>query len=146
MAVRLQTAYGKIGTYETIQGICGVEYGPDKYITKCGREWKVKPKPLEECDHLDCAVYIAIKQWNGTPKGFILSIASAACIILFKGGDDLGSALVISGFMTLLAFGILISGIRARTRLEELTEYRDKGTINGITAWQIYEDQEVAKG
>lgn len=142
MAVRLQTEDGKIKEYKTTQEKwehSSQDSRIDKYFTKCGREWKLKAQSLE-CHHLDCAVYIAIKQWNGTPKGFILFIASAACIILLKGGDDLGSALVISGFMTLLAFGILISGIRARKRLEELTEYRDKGTINGIAAWQIFEE------
>jgi hypothetical protein len=29
--------------------------------------------------------------------------------------------------------------------LRELTQYRNKGTIDGIRAWQIFEDQEVAK-
>jgi hypothetical protein len=33
----------------------------------------------------------------------------------------------------------------ARKQLEELTEYQDKDTIIGITAWQIFEDQEAAK-
>lgn len=51
----------------------------------------------------------------------------------------MGSALVISGFITLLAFGILISGIRAGKRFDELTEYRDKGTINGIKVSQIFD-------
>ena len=59
MVVRLQTAEGKIKTYETIEGTGEGEYGPDKYIAKCGREWKEKPKPQDECDHLDCAIYLA---------------------------------------------------------------------------------------
>ncbi len=43
MVVRLQDCRGKIKTYETIQVIGGGEYGLDKYITKCGLEWKNKP-------------------------------------------------------------------------------------------------------
>jgi len=38
-----------------------------------------------------------------------------------------------SGAMTLLAFWFLFDGLREGKRFKELTEYRDKRTINGIT-------------
>jgi hypothetical protein len=107
MAVRLQTAEGKIKKYETVYSVGGGGDGPpDKYLTKCGKEWKRAPKPHDECDHLDCAIYLAEKQRDEGPKGFVLCIALAAGImVLEKYGQDFGFALMISGLVALVAFG-----------------------------------------
>ena len=40
----------------------------------------------------------------------------------------------------MLAFRSLIRGYRAGEELLELTEFRDRGTINDIKAWQINEN------
>ena len=56
-----------------------------------------------------------------------------------------GSAIMFSGALTLLAFWFLFDGLREGKRFKELTEYRDQGTINDITAWQIFEHQEKTK-
>jgi len=52
--------------------------------------------------------------------------------------QDLGFVLMFSGLSTLMAFAFLINGLMAGKRFDELTEYRDHGTINGIAAWQIF--------
>jgi hypothetical protein len=44
----------------------------------------------------------------------------------------------------LLAFDSLISGLRAWKELLDLTEYSDKGTINGVKAWKII-DQDFSQ-
>jgi len=51
--------------------------------------------------------------------------------------QDLGFVLMFSGLSTLMAFGFFINGLMAGKRFDELTECRDKGTINGIKAHQI---------
>ena len=58
MVVRLQIAEGKIKEYRTTYKIDG-ENNPANYFTKCGKMWIHKPKPQDECDHLDCAIYLA---------------------------------------------------------------------------------------
>lgn len=49
------------------------------------------------------------------------------------------------GLTALFFVHLMIIGSRAKKQLGELTEYKDKDTIDGIRAWQIFEDQEVAK-
>jgi hypothetical protein len=151
MVVRLQTAEGKIKEYGTTQVLfmSGVEGSPvDKYITKCEREWK-PGTTNQECDHLDCAICLAKQQIKEGPEAFriLIMLAVVAIIIIFgiKWEQVFGFAFTFSGALTLLAFWFLIFGFKAGKRFEELTEYRDKGTIKGIEAWQIFEDQEVAK-
>jgi hypothetical protein len=151
MAVKLQTAEGKIKKYGTTQVLfmSGVEGSPvDKYATKCGREWK-PGEENQDCHHLECAIYLAKEQRKEGPQAFailiMLAVVAIISILVMKWIQESGFALTFSGALTLLAFWFLIFGHRAGKRFEELTEYRDKGTIKGITAWQIFEDQEVAK-
>jgi hypothetical protein len=149
MVVRLQTAEGEIKKYETKKGIyntVGEATYIEKYVTKCGQEWKPGEKN-QDCDHLDCAIYLVKQQRDGGPKGFMLFIALAAGIMILWGhGQDLGFWLMISGAMTLLAFGSLIEGLRAGRRVEELTEFKDRSTIKGITAWSYFlEDQIILR-
>lgn len=87
MVVRLQTADGKIREYNTIYGeseTFGDGYCITRYLTNCGREWEKKPKQHEECDHLDCAIFLAKRQKGG--PGFILFIALAAFMLIVGAG------------------------------------------------------------
>ena len=45
-----------------------------------------------------------------------------------------------AGALTLLAFYFLFFGLRAEKRFNELDEYKNKGTINGIRVSQIFDD------
>jgi len=149
MVVRLQTAEGKIKKYGTTQ-VKWITYGEstyvDKYVTKCGLEWKDKPKSHEECDHLDCAIYLAKQENNEGATIFMLFMAgSGIMMILMWPFQSFVVEPLILGAGILSSIVGLIHGYRAGKRFEELTEYRDKGTINDITAWQIFEDQEKAK-
>jgi len=139
MVVRLQTVEGEIKEYQTVSGPVGGgehDLNPAKWVANCGLEWKYEPKPQEECDHLGCAIYLAKQESDRGPTGFVLFIAFAAGIITLIPDFDL--APILSGVMILLAFSALIGGLRAGRRFEELTEYRDKGTINGIKASKNY--------
>ncbi len=152
MVVRLQTADGKIKRYRVTQVLfvpCG-DGGSciDKYVTKCGREWKPGTES-QACDHLDCAIYVAESDRKEKPDVFIFLIVLAAAVMIIGfviGCRQMGGfAIMISGALTLLAFWFLFGGLREGKRFKELTEFKDKGTINGITAWQIFGDQEKTK-
>ena len=150
MVVRLQTAEGRIKEYKTTQ-VKLVTWGDtcyiDKYFTKCGLEWKEEPKPHEECDHLGCAIYLAKRKRNAGPVGFMFSIVITALLMFLSLMEQspIIILLIIPGFMfALLAFYSLISGLRAWKELLDLTEYSDKGTINGVKAWKII-DQDFSQ-
>lgn len=143
MVVHLQTVDGKTKEYQTIQGIHGGEYDTDKYITRCGRKCDGWPKNWTDynylnCNHLDCAVYLAELNAN-SHDGRDLMIISA--IILILGSNWLGFdiALFLSGISALVLLYILHFERISRKNLEELAEFRDMGTINGINACQIDE-------
>ena len=152
MVVRLQTMEGRIKEY----GVTQVQWVPcgdggsciDKYITKCGREWKPGGWN-QECNHLECAIYLAKQQMKEGPQVslFLIMLAVAVIIItvVIRWRQEIGSMLMFAGALTLLAFHFLFFGLSAEKRFNELNEYKNRGTINGITAGQIFEDQEDAK-
>lgn len=73
-----------------------------------------EPEPNEECDHLDCTIYLAKQKRDGGPKDFMLGIALAAFfLMLLWGVKDFGLDLMILGVVMPLAFGSLINGFRA---------------------------------
>jgi hypothetical protein len=156
---RLQTADGDTREYLTVYTAKGEpdpvgdsEGSPhylDKYCTYCGREWNKKPTDHEECDHLECAIYLGRKVKKDGHKGFMFGIFLAAVSLILggilmaeKGQNRVIILLLIPGalFPLLLAFRSLIRGHRAGEELLELTEFRDRGTVNGIKAWQIFEN------
>jgi len=140
MAVWLQTVDDKIKEYRTAYGE-GSDYGepasPEKYVTKCGQEWRSKPSPQKECYHLECAIYLAEKQKRNGSAFFKVSIIFAIGSMVFM-RQDLGFVLMFSGLSTLMVFAYLINGLMAGKRFDELIEYRAKRTINGIKASQIF--------
>jgi hypothetical protein len=154
MSILLQTVEGKITSYPTIEPIFSEKGGkgapPEKYVAHCGREWKDKPKKHEECDHLDCAIFLAQKQWKEGPLFFLIFIVLDIFFMSLMGdGNALDSAppeskLMLPGLLILITIWVLIEVFRARKRFKELTEYKDTGRINGIHVFQIFEDQEEA--
>jgi len=164
MVFRLQTAEGNIREYRTVYTAKGEpdpagdsEGSPhylDKYCTYCGREWKEKTQDHEECNHMECAIYLARKRRKDGPAGFMVGILLAAVSMILagwimaeKGQNIVIILLLIPGalFPLMLAFRSLIRGLRAGEELLELTEFRDRGTVNGIKAWQIHEDSQFIK-
>ncbi len=53
-------------------------------------------------------------------------------------GKDLGFELLFPGIIDLLAFSSLFSGFSAGNQLNELSEYKNKGTIKDVKAFQIH--------
>ena len=145
MVVRLQTANGKTKEYGVTQVLwvpCG-DGGSciDKYVTKCGREWK-PGEQNQECDHLECAIYLAKQQKKDGSQLFSFLIMLAVVIIIVGIGlpQEDGFMLMMAGALTLLAFYFLFFGLRAEKRFNDLDEYKNKGTINGIRVSQIFDD------
>lgn len=146
MVVRLRTVDGKIKLYETYRGEGGGENGPpDKYVTKCGMEWKRMPRPYETCDHIDCALDVQRGAADIGPIGFLFFLVCAAIIPFFSMKDVGIWSLALSGFCILFGVWILINGIKAEDRFKELTEYKRKGTINGIRAYAVPAFEELAE-
>ena len=141
MAVRLQTSEGKIKEYRTTYGVgdngSGNNPRPEKYVSPCGMEWNFQPEPNEECDHLNCAIYLAKEERDCAPRYFVLLIVVAVILLLFN--FAVAVIIILTGVVS------LISGIRSGNRLDELCEFSLKGTINGIMAWRIFEDPEEIK-
>ena len=167
MVVRLQTAEGKIKKYDTIYAVGGEgEYGPDKYASKCGREWKKKPKEHEECHHLDCAIHAAEYASNYQKSHFKVFL----CIVIFwllvpffvaiygfikydmplnlAAWSEISLMLLltpIGGIPALLAIYYIWQSDKSAKKAKGLLEFRDHGTINDVKASQFFEDQEEAK-
>lgn len=132
MVVRLQTADGRIKQYKTTYPYCGAEGLPNTYHTRCGRKWDYEPSPQEECDHLKCAISIVNADRKHGPL-------IAVFFFVVSGMPYQKGEILFAGLFLILAFHFLLAGIRAGKRFKELTEYRDRGTINGIEAYPIFE-------
>jgi hypothetical protein len=160
MVVRLQTEEGRIKKYRTAYGLglrlenrnpdsehsCS-NLVPKKYVTNCGLEWKDMPSLQDECDHLDCAIYLAAKGTKSAPldiMGYIIFLL-ISILIYFAMSDSIFFRISFAGLFAGFAFYMLTSGLGSWKNSIELAEYKDRGTIDGITAWQIFEDQKEAK-
>ena len=142
MVVRLQTAEGETKEYMTTRVESIGENGPCIFLTKCGLAWKKKPKPQDECDHLDCAVD-SVKQDVRNSFGLFIACIVLVFLCIHSNTESYTESLFRIYFQILigiLAFWGLIRGFGAVKRLGELNEYRNKGTISGIRAW-MYECQ-----
>jgi hypothetical protein len=141
MSVRLQTADGEIKEYDTVEGVyMGEAYNPQpsKWISNCGREWENEPKPYEECDHLECAIYLAEK--STTYSLVVLTVIIGIHFIIIISTKMLTMTLIIVVILSILLASI-ITRLGSWKKLNELNEFRDNGTIKGIKAWQIFEGQ-----
>ncbi len=133
MVLRLQTTEDLIKTYQTINSIYGTEdFTPIRCFTKC----RSQPDKLDEgCDHLDCAIYSAERNNRQYSASVIISIiiiiTSFTYLWKVPGSDGATFFLVIFAFVAFVGY---INRYRSGKRLNELTEYRDKGTINGTKA------------
>lgn len=134
MVVILRTIDGEVRSYETVRGEGGGEYGPDKYVTKCGMEWKRSPNPYETCDHIECAIDILRrKARGGIVFLLIFLLIGIASFLILK--DEF--AVITAGFFIFAGIGSFVSSSRAENKLKELEEYNYQGTINGIRAFPV---------
>jgi len=162
MVVKIQTVDGKIRAYQTVYGIGSGDSGPEKYVTECGMEWKNKPSPSEECDHIGCAITPAKSGADSGPMGFMVCLALAIVFLVFLSGKDipplefLGFKFIGFEFLglkfpawTLISFGFfafsailsLKSGLDSGARFDELKEFERERKIRGIRAWRVYDSE-----
>jgi len=138
MVVRLQTVEGKIKEYQTIQCKSGGEDKPSIYFTACGRKCEDWPGNWNDfdylnCDHLDCAICYTETQANKRDSTVFI-IIGLLITVLGLHWLEFDFALVLSGFFVLASLCCMQIERNARKQLKELTEYKDKGMINGIKA------------
>lgn len=144
MVVRLQTEDGKTRKYpSTYHAGAGKYSNIDIYTSKCGLAWTRDPPEEGECDHLDCAVYVA-KQRSDDEPGFkkfivILFALNTLIILLYKIFDrgNLLIGMIVPGLYILMGISLLAEERGVRRQFNQLTEFSDKGTINGVKAWRI---------
>lgn len=145
MVFRLQTSEGKIKEYQTIKGvgnwIGGEVSGVEKWITKCGREWDRLPEPHQECCHLECAIDKAdIWDLYAMATVFFGSIAAISFYIINSGPN-----VIISFPFAVLTMILLVLALDEKKCWDELKEFKNKGTIKGIKAWQISEELKLVE-
>lgn len=138
MVLRLQTKEDQIKTYQTINNIYGTQdFTPIICFTKCGLDSRFPPKLNEGCGHLECAIFSAKRDKKQYSAAVILLITIIIISFIYSWkvpGSDIDTFFLL--FFTPVAFAGYINGYRSGKRLNELTEYKDKGTINGIKACQ----------
>jgi tetratricopeptide (TPR) repeat protein len=144
MVVRLHTMDGKTKVYDTYRGEGGEENGPTKYVTKCGMEWKRVPKPYETCDHIDCARDVLKGSVAGGWVAFLIFLVMGT-YLFFMMKDERIWAFSAIGLCILFGVRAVISGSKAEDKFKELTEYKNKGTINGVRAYKAPEFEELVE-
>ncbi len=152
MVLRLQTAEGIIKEYPTVIGVGCTPKGDDSYdyekwVTKCGIVWQKKPEHHQECDHLECAICSAeCGRAKKTGAIYLATIAAMFFVITVSIKPwDIIKLFLVMFFVIFAAASILHWGIglKGEENLNELTEYRDKGTINGIKTRKISSQEET---
>ncbi|HNX40292.1 MAG TPA: hypothetical protein PKK11_06875 [Methanothrix sp.] len=134
MSLKIRLANDETLTYRT--SYPGLGENPSHH-TKCGLKWSNSPSEDDECDHLDCAIVAA----NRISRDCVIFLAFSLFFAVFAVGRDA----IPEGFLgpAMVAFGILIIAFTVHTlyrnyqSMNELTEFRDKGSINGIKAFRI---------
>lgn len=135
MALTLRLDSGEIRTYRTSYSSWGEN---PTHHAKCGMFWVDCPKQEEECDHLDCAIEASK---HGSSQSLIFL---AFCLLFIAWGGSRIVGTIFEGGWTILmaAIGVMIFALaiyelhRSSMSKNELTEFRDKGTIGGTRAWK----------
>ena len=133
MALNIQLATGETRTYSTSYSSLGEN---PSHHTKCGLAWPNCPAQEEVCNHLDCAIVAAKREI----RDCTLFLAFCFFIIVTR-----GNKVTLDGIIdrVMVVFGVLILTsvvymlYHSFQSKNELTEFRDKGTVKGITAWKI---------
>jgi hypothetical protein len=110
-----------------------------KLAAKCGIKW---PKePCQECAPLECAIYKAEKRCRRYEmiKSFFAAVIAISFIILVIAEHRPMPLIifVLSVFAAIVLFGL---GQNCKEYLDELNEFENNGTINGIQARQSFND------
>jgi hypothetical protein len=114
MGLRLQTDDGKIKEYHTAYGVdlhptkSEYSYKFEKWVTKCGRTWYYKPEPHQECDHLDCAIYLVAEHLraNKWSRRFLAAMVVISFVITVIADLKGVSWLAAVSFLYLVPFSI----------------------------------------
>ena len=136
MALSLSLATGEIRTYRTSYPSWGEN---PSYHTECGKSWPNCPEQKEECDHLDCALRAAKKEATQCLMFLVccllISILGRASFlgIISEGGW----LILIMAFNVLIFIFMIYALYKEREEMNELSEYKNRGTIGGIKALKI---------
>lgn len=142
------TEYRDLGT---INGIKAFQIGPPIILqlqTEAGgiRQYQTVYGLGTPIDHLNCGIYL-LRNWRRkVMAGYFFAAITAISIAIItvaniKSMIDLESnSLIILVSSTILAICFLTWGHDEKSQLDELNEFKNKGTIKGIKACQIFDD------
>lgn len=142
------TEYKDLGT---ISGIKAYQIGPPVMLRLQTEDGKIRLyQPAyglgTPIDHLECRMRL-LRNWRRKEMAgyFFMAIAAIflpiTAIANTKGSIDLESdSLMILVSSTILAICFLTWGRDEKSRLDELNEFKNNGTIKGIKACQIFDD------
>jgi len=135
MAIRLQLENGKTKQYRTSFGIGSTEPYPSdgEHTTLCGKKWPGNPGIKEECDHLDCAIWVSEKGFRTYSRLSLFIIAFGIIVGLFWQG--FGRWLMLIEFFIALLY--VLTSIKYYYDKLDLKEFSDHGTIDGIKAFKL---------
>jgi hypothetical protein len=134
VSVKFELDNGKTKKYATwwTEPYSEGDHSDEPYHTKCGLSFKEDPTD-GACGHLDCAIYAA-KREAIYPVGMycLFSIMIIAAGWYEKGG--LLAWIRESGFFIVFGSIMLLMSVIPFRRWLELREYKNHGTIHGMTA------------
>ena len=145
--LRLQMDNGEIKEYETVYcvGCTSREvnfFDYRKLAERCGI--KLPKEPCQECSSLNCAIYKAEKRGRRYKliKPFLAIFIAISFIILVIAEHRIMPLIifVLSVFAAIVLFNF---GQKHKKYLDELNEFKNNGTINGIQARQISEEPQT---
>ena len=96
-----------------------------------------------KCDHLDCAIYAAeyrAKDEKSDFKGFLIVLIfwfSVAIFGFIKDSFWIGMGLSTSGLVAIFVIYSYWQSDKFAKKAEELIEFRDHSTINGVKAYKL---------
>ncbi len=130
MALQLKLNNGETKKYSTWHYIYAGEYSPGTYKTKCGMRLDRKPKPEEECNHIDCAINATE---NNIQTYFYHFVFFAGMFSFFALADQRNLQEIVFIYPAAV-FAALLFSIPSIYSRSKLIEFKNRGTIDGIDA------------
>jgi len=103
-----------------------------EHKTLCGKKWPGDPGKKEECDHLDCAIWVTEEGFKRYGRLSLFIIAFGVLLGIFWYDFRWFGILEIA-----LGISFGLPSLHYHQKRLELIEFRDHGTIGGIRACKL---------
>jgi len=137
MAFMLQLENGEIKEYRTSFGMGTIDPPSNgAHTTSCGMKWNDDPGKDKECNHFDCAISVSKdgRKRYGQLSGFII-IFGIIVILVGCRYDEIWVSFGLFEIILGAMFGLPYLNYYIKN--QELEEFKNMGTINGIKAQEL---------